>query len=47
MVAHTLTRRSLMAALIQRQFGKKLTLSGVRRIMMLLGFTAQKPLYQV
>ncbi len=30
----------------ERQFGKKLALSGVSRIMKLLGFTAQKPLYQ-
>ncbi|WP_175962553.1 IS630 family transposase [Burkholderia pyrrocinia] len=37
---------SLIAALIERQFGKKLALSGVSRIMKLLGFTAQKPLYQ-
>ena len=33
-------------SLIERQFGKKLALSGVSRIMKLLGFTAQKPLYQ-
>lgn len=37
---------SLIAALIERQFGKKLALSGVSRIMKMLGFTAQKPLYQ-
>ncbi|MEM5318528.1 IS630 family transposase [Paraburkholderia sp. JHI869] len=37
---------SLIAALIERKFGKKLSLSGVSRIMKLLGFTAQKPLYQ-
>jgi transposase len=37
---------SLIAALIERQFGKKLALSGVSRIMKLLGFTTQKPLYQ-
>lgn len=37
---------SLIAALIERQFGKKLALSGVSRIMKLLGFTVQKPLYQ-
>lgn len=36
----------LIAALIERQFGKKLALSGVSRIMKLLGFSAQKPLYQ-
>ncbi|CAM2184662.1 hypothetical protein PSAC2689_50397 [Paraburkholderia sacchari] len=33
-------------SLIERQFGKKLALSGVSRIMKLLSFTAQKPLYQ-
>jgi transposase len=37
---------SLIAALIKRQFGQKLSLSSVNRIMKLLGFTAQKPLYQ-
>lgn len=37
---------SLIAALIHRQFGKKLSLATVSRIMRNLGFTAQKPLYQ-
>jgi len=37
---------SLIGALIERQFGKKLALSGVSRVMKILGFTAQKPLYQ-
>lgn len=37
---------SLMRELINRQFGKSLSLESVRRIMKLLGFSAQKPLYQ-
>ena len=37
---------SLIAALIEREFGKKLSLASVRRIMKILGFSAQKPLYQ-
>jgi len=37
---------SLIAELIHRQFGKTLSLSAVSRIMKLLGFTAQKPLYR-
>ena len=37
---------SLIAALIERKFGKKLSLASVSRIMKLLGFSAQKPLYQ-
>lgn len=37
---------SLIAALIERQFGKKLSLASVSRVMKLLGFSAQKPLYQ-
>ncbi len=37
---------SLIAALIEREFGKKLSLATVSRIMKLLGFSAQKPLYQ-
>lgn len=37
---------SLIATLIEREFGKKLSLASVSRIMKLLGFTAQKPLYQ-
>ena len=37
---------SLIAALIERQFGKKLALSGGSRIMKLLGFAAQKRLYK-
>lgn len=37
---------SLIAALIERQFGKKLSLASVSRIMKLLGFSAQRPLYQ-
>ena len=37
---------SIIAELIHRQFGKKLSLSAVGRIMRLLGFSAQKPLYR-
>ena len=37
---------SLIGSLIERQFGKKLSLASVSRIMKLLGFSAQKPLYQ-
>jgi len=37
---------SLIAALIERELGKKLSLASVSRIMKLLGFSAQKPLYQ-
>jgi transposase len=37
---------SLIGGLIDRQFGKKLSLSAVSRVMKLLGFSAQKPLYQ-
>ena len=37
---------SLIATLIEREFGKKLSLASVSRIMKLLGFSAQKPLYQ-
>ena len=37
---------SLIAALIEREFGKKLSLASVSRIMKLLGFSVQKPLYQ-
>ncbi|AAP86164.1 IS630-like element IS885 family transposase (plasmid) [Cupriavidus necator H16] len=37
---------SLIRALIHRQFGKELSLSAVSRVMKLLGFSAQKPLYQ-
>ena len=37
---------SLITALIERQFGKKLSLSSVSRLMKMLGFSAQKPLYQ-
>ncbi len=37
---------SLIAELIRREFGKKLSLASVSRIMKLLGFSAQKPLYQ-
>lgn len=37
---------SLIAALIEREFGKKLSLASVSRIMKILGFSAQKPLYQ-
>jgi len=37
---------SLIAALIEREFGKKLSLASVRRIMKLLGFSAQQPLYR-
>lgn len=37
---------SLIAELIHRQFDKKLSLASVSRVMKLLGFSAQKPLYQ-
>ena len=37
---------SLIGKLIERQFGKSLSLASVSRIMKLLGFSAQKPLYQ-
>ncbi len=37
---------SLIAELIRREFGKKLSLASVSRIMKLLGFSAQRPLYQ-
>lgn len=37
---------SLIGGLIDRQFGKKLSLSAISRVMKLLGFSAQKPLYQ-
>jgi transposase len=37
---------ALMRELINRQFGKSLSLESIRRIMKLLGFSAQKPLYQ-
>jgi transposase len=36
----------LIAKLIDRQFGKSMSLAAVSRIMKLLGFSAQKPLYQ-
>jgi transposase len=37
---------SLIGKLIERQFDKSLSLASVSRIMKLLGFSAQKPLYQ-
>jgi transposase len=37
---------SLIGKLIERQFGKSLSLASVSRVMKLLGFTVQKPLYQ-
>lgn len=37
---------SLIGNLIKRQFGKSLALASVSRVMKLLGFTVQKPLYQ-
>ncbi len=37
---------SLLRELINREFGKSLSLESVRRVMKLLGFSAQKPLYQ-
>ncbi len=37
---------SLIGELIKREFGKSLALASVSRIMKLLGFSAQKPLYQ-
>ena len=37
---------SLIGKLIEHQFGKSLSLASVSRVMKLLGFTVQKPLYQ-
>ncbi|TIC78539.1 IS630 family transposase [Crenobacter intestini] len=37
---------TLIAALIESELGKKLSLASVSRLMKLLGFSAQKPLYQ-
>ena len=37
---------TLVGALIEREFGKKLSLASVSRIMKILGFSVQKPLYQ-
>lgn len=37
---------SLISELIKRQFGKSLALASVSRVMKLLGFSVQKPLYQ-
>lgn len=37
---------SLIGKLIERKFGKSLSLASVSRIMKLLGFSAQRPLYQ-
>ncbi len=37
---------SLIGKLIERRFGKSLSLASVSRIMKLLGFSAQKPLYE-
>lgn len=37
---------SLIRALINRQFGKELSIATVSRLMKVLGFSAQKPLYQ-
>lgn len=36
----------LIRELLNRQFGKKLSIASVSRLMKLLGFTAQRPLYQ-
>ena len=44
--AYGLWTLSLVGKLIERQFGKSLSLASVSRIMRLLGFSAQKPLYQ-
>lgn len=44
--AYGLWTLALIAALIERQFSKKLSLASVSRIMKLLGFSAQRPLYQ-
>jgi transposase len=44
--AYGLWTLSLIGKLIERQFGKSLSLASVSRIMKLLGFSAQKPLYQ-
>lgn len=37
---------SLIGELIKREFGKSLSLASVSRVMKLLGYSAQKPLYQ-
>lgn len=37
---------TLVGALIEREFGKRLSLASVSRVMKILGFSAQKPLYQ-
>ncbi|MCL2591360.1 MAG: IS630 family transposase [Betaproteobacteria bacterium] len=37
---------SLISALIEQEFGKKLSLASVSRVMKVLGFAAQKPLYR-
>jgi len=37
---------SLLRELINREFGKSLSLESVRRVMKLLGFSTQRPLYQ-
>jgi transposase len=44
--AFALWTRSMIAALIKRQFGLKLSLSSVGRLLSQLGFTCQKPLYR-
>jgi transposase len=41
-----LSTPSLIGELIKRQFGKSLALASVSRVMRLLGFSVQKPLYQ-
>lgn len=37
---------SLISELIRRQFGKNLSLASVSRIVKMLGFSSQKPIYQ-
>ncbi|WP_347560336.1 helix-turn-helix domain-containing protein, partial [Azotobacter chroococcum] len=46
LVEFVFSKNALIAELIRRQFGKTLSLSAVSRVMKLLGFTAQKPLYR-
>ena len=43
---HGLWTLSLIGKVIERQFGTSLSLASVSRVMKLLGFSAQKPLYQ-
>jgi transposase len=43
---YSLWTLSLIGQLIERRFGTSLSLASVSRVMKLLGFSAQKPLYQ-